>query len=169
MAYQSYLRTNFIPFRPDTLVQAQTNTLVQTNSHTNADSQLNQHPNCRVFQNVCIDGGMMTKQVSFAQSEGMSLDVYPSIYTNQLNLADKTRSEYSTQNFTIGDIQDQRGKRKIVQSIENGSYRCYASDSVNAYHDNVLLLSHVDNTRVRLTIDNHHHNHNHNYNHNHQS
>jgi hypothetical protein len=69
----------------------------------------------------------------------------------------EARRGRSTHNLTIGDIQDQQGNRKVVRAIEDGKYRYYASDSVNAYHDNVLLYSRVGNTRIRLTIGNHFH------------
>ena len=76
---------------------------------------------------------------------------------NRRRLIAEARRGRSTHNLTIGDIQDQRGKRKVVRAIEDGKYRYYTSDSASAHHDNVLLFSHVGNTRIRLTIGNHSH------------
>lgn len=63
MAYQSHLRTNFIPFRPDTIIQTNTNGF---------SSYANQPNTGHVFQNVCIGGGMMTQKVAISPTQSIT-------------------------------------------------------------------------------------------------
>lgn len=59
MAEQHYLRTKYLPFRPDAIPMAQTNTVPYQVSQPIITGQVVGH----VYQNVCIGGGMMTQRI----------------------------------------------------------------------------------------------------------
>ncbi len=85
MADQHYLRTKYIPFRPDAIPISQTNTATYQVSQPVITGQVVGH----VYQNVCIGGGMMTQKIPVTSQSNQVLvsnvHVIQSVYTPNLS------------------------------------------------------------------------------------
>ncbi len=66
MSNQHTLRTKFIPFRPDTIVQTDTPINKKQSEHVFS------HVSGHIYHNVYIDGGLMTQRVPVTSNCGCS-------------------------------------------------------------------------------------------------